>query len=260
MVKWNVFYHILVNNAGRYDRGWFAPTSSALGIAAATAAPAVQYQIGQIFKDNQAKNELDKLMTGTAGTRPEEGSALHVLAHTILAASVAAAGGNDALTAGLSAGGAELLAPKVANWLYGNTAGIEKDGNGNVIASKLTAEQKQTVSNIVSLGAAGLTAGAGGTGDDVVSSSQLASSAVEDNYLTRQDWQYFWDVKMKNCSTAQSSPCLSEALSWLGMRDKANSQRLINACGANGENVGSAACGAEMERARGNGLIYGNNL
>ena len=99
--------------------GLSAPTSSALGIAAATAAPAVQYQIGQIFKDNQAKNELDKLITGTAGTRPEEGSALHILAHTILAASVAAAGGNDALTAGLSAGGAEALAPVVSNWLYG---------------------------------------------------------------------------------------------------------------------------------------------
>ena len=150
--------------------GLSAPTSSALGIAAATAAPAVQYQIGQIFKDNQAKNELDKLITGTAGTRPEEGSALHILAHTILAASVAAAGGNDALTAGLSAGGAELLAPKVANWLYG------KD------AKELTADEKATVSNIVSLGAAGFTAGAGGTGADVVSSSQLASGAVEDNY------------------------------------------------------------------------------
>ena len=168
--------------------GLSAPTSSALGIATATAAPAVQYQIGQIFKDNQAKNELDKLMTGTAGTRPEEGSALHVLAHTILAASVAAAGGNDALTAGLSAGGAELLAPKVANWLFGNTAGIERDENGDVIASKLTAEQKQTVSNIVSLGAAGLTAGAGGSGSDVVSSSQLAGSAVENNSTDLPFW------------------------------------------------------------------------
>ena len=163
--------------------GLSAPTSSALGIAAATAAPAVQYQIGQIFKDNQAKNELDKLITGTAGTRPEEGSALHVLAHTVLAAAVAAAGGNDALTAGLSAGGAELLAPKVANWLYGNTAGVEKDENGNVIASKLTAEQKQTVSNIVSLGAAGFTAGAGGTGANAAQGAQLAGSAVEDNSL-----------------------------------------------------------------------------
>ena len=69
----------------------------------------------------------------------------------------------------MSAGGAEALAPVVSNWLYG------KD------AKELTADEKATVSNIVSLGAAGLTAGVGGAGADVVSSSQLASSAVEDN-------------------------------------------------------------------------------
>ena len=150
--------------------GLSGPTSTgAAGTIANAAAPALQYAVGQYFKDQKA-----------------EGSTAHIVAHTVLAAAVAAAGGNDALTAGLSAGGAELLAPKVANWLFGNTAGIEKDENGNVIASKLTAEQKQTVSNIVSLGAAGLTAGAGGTGTDVVSSSQLASSAVEDNILTIQ--------------------------------------------------------------------------
>ena len=147
--------------------GLSGPTSTgAAGTIANAAAPALQYAVGQYFKDQKA-----------------EGSTAHIVAHTVLAAAVAAAGGNDVLTAGLSAGGAELLAPKVANWLFGNTAGIEKDKNGNVIASKLTAEQKQTISNIVSLGAAGLTAGAGGTGTDVVSSSQLASSAVEDNRM-----------------------------------------------------------------------------
>ena len=158
--------------------GLSAPTSSALGIAAATAAPAVQYQIGQIFKGNQAQNELDKLMTGMAGTRPEEGSALHVLAHTVLAAAVAAAGGNDALTAGLSAGGAEALAPVVSNWLYG------KD------TKELTADEKATVSNIVSLGAAGLTASAGGIGADAVAASTLAQTAVENNKGNSSKSQY----------------------------------------------------------------------
>lgn len=147
--------------------GLSGPTSTgAAGTIANAAAPALQYAVGQYFKGQQA-----------------EGSTAHIVAHTVLAAAVAAAGGNDALTAGLSAGGAELLAPKVANWLFGNTAGIEKDENGNVIASKLTAEQKQTVSNIVSLGATGLTAGAGGAGADVAQGAQLAGSAVEDNSL-----------------------------------------------------------------------------
>ena len=135
--------------------GLSGPTSTgAAGTMANAAAPALQFAVGQYFKGQQA-----------------EGSTAHIVAHTVLAAAVAAAGGNDALTAGLSAGGAEALAPVVSNWLYG------KD------AKELTADEKATVSNIVSLGAAGLTAGAGGTGADMVSSSQLASSAVEDNSL-----------------------------------------------------------------------------
>ena len=116
--------------------GLSGPTSTgAAGTIANAAAPALQYAVGQYFKDQQT-----------------EGSTAHIVAHTVLAAAVAAVGGNDALTAGLSAGGAEALAPVVSNWLYG------KD------TKELTADEKATVSNIVSLGAAGLTAGAGGTG------------------------------------------------------------------------------------------------
>ena len=42
-----------------------------------------------------------------------------MLAHAVLGAAVAAAGGNDALAGGASAGGAEYLAPKVSEFLYG---------------------------------------------------------------------------------------------------------------------------------------------
>ena len=55
-----------------------------------------------------------------------------MLAHAVLGAAVAAAGGNDALAGALSAGGAEAVAPKVSTFLYG-TADPEK----------LTAEQKR---------------------------------------------------------------------------------------------------------------------
>ena len=55
------------------------------------------------------------------------------------------------------------------------------EGKDDFKPSEMTPDQKATVSNIVSLGAAGLTAGAGGSAGDVVSSSQLASSAVENN-------------------------------------------------------------------------------
>jgi filamentous hemagglutinin len=62
--------------------GLSAPTSSGLGIATATLSPVASYEIGQYFKSKDA-----------------EGSTAHILAHTVLGAAVAAAGGNDALTA-----------------------------------------------------------------------------------------------------------------------------------------------------------------
>ena len=81
---------------------------------------------------------------------------------------VAAAGGNNALTAGLSAGGAEAAAPVLSSFLYGKEA---KD---------LTAEQKSTISSIVGLAGTAL----GATTGDVattVQSGQVAQNAVENN-------------------------------------------------------------------------------
>jgi hypothetical protein len=151
--------------------GLSGPTSTgAAGILANAAAPQLQYQIGQYFKGTDA-----------------EGSTAHILAHTILAAAVAAAGGNDALMAGLAAGGAEAVAPAVANWLYGSNPDVKKDEKGNVIASELTAEQKNTISNIIGLGTAGATGLAGGSVTDVVSSTGLAQTALEDNWLTKPE-------------------------------------------------------------------------
>ena len=149
--------------------GLSGPSSTgAAGILANAAAPQLQYQIGQYFKGTDA-----------------EGSTAHILAHTILAAATAAAGGNDALMAGLAAGGAEAVAPAVANWLYGSNPDVKKDAKDNVIASELTAEQNNILSNIIGLGTAGVTGLASGSVTDVVSSTGLAQTAVEDNYLTK---------------------------------------------------------------------------
>ena len=115
--------------------GLSAPTQSSVGIAAATVSPMISYEIGQKFKE-LAKDNPDGKLT-------EKQQAAHVLAHAVLGAAVAAAGGNDALAGGASAGGAEYLAPKVSTFLYG-TADPEK----------LTAEQKDTVANIMSLAGA----------------------------------------------------------------------------------------------------------
>ena len=165
--------------------GLSGPSSTgAAGILANAAAPQLQYQIGQYFKGTDA-----------------EGSTAHILAHTILAAAVAAAGGNDGLMAGLAAGGAEAVAPAVANWLYGSNPDVKKDADGKVIASQLTAEQKNTLSNIIGLGTAGATGLAGGSVTDVVSSTGLAQTAVEDNRLLYQS-EYDRAKKLSQNKTA----------------------------------------------------------
>ena len=136
--------------------GLSAPTQSGVGIAAATAAPAVSYEIGQYFK-----------------AQKQEGSLKHIVAHAILGAAVSAAGDNNALAGALSAGGSEAAAPLISQWLY-----QEADG------SKLTAEQKDTVNAITSaLGAATGAVVGGGTATDVAQGSLNAQNAVENNEL-----------------------------------------------------------------------------
>lgn len=143
--------------------GLSAPTSSGLGIATATLSPAASYEIGQYFKKQANNNPNGQLTSGQ--------EAAHILAHTVLGAAVAMAGGNNALTTGLSAGGAEAAAPLLSSFLYGKEA---KD---------LTAEQKSTISSIVGLAGTAL----GATTGDVatkVQSGQVAQNAVENNFLS----------------------------------------------------------------------------
>jgi len=143
--------------------GLSAPTTSGLGIAAATLSPAASHEIGQYFKSNDA-----------------EGSAAHILAHTVLGAAVAAAGGNDALLGGVSAGGAEKVAPLLSSYLYGKEA---KD---------LTADEKSTISSITGLVASGIGVSTGDVAS-TVQSGQLAQNAVENNNMDipfpiNQEW------------------------------------------------------------------------
>ena len=103
-----------------------------------------------------------------------EGSAPHILAQTLVAAATASLAGNDPLTAGLSAGGAEIIAPKLAEWLYGI------DPNDPEAIQNITSEQKNTISAIISLGSAAIGTTTSNV-TDVVSSSVAGTTAVEDN-------------------------------------------------------------------------------
>ncbi|WP_232507544.1 VENN motif pre-toxin domain-containing protein [Neisseria weixii] len=143
--------------------GLSAPTDSALGIAAATASPAAAYQVGQYFK-GLAKQNSDGKLTAKQETA-------HILAYAVLGAATAAAGGNNALAGAISAGSAEAAAPLIGNYLYG-----EKDG------SKLTAEQKETVTAITNLLGTATGAAVGNSATNAAQGSLNAQGAVENNY------------------------------------------------------------------------------
>jgi hypothetical protein len=93
-----------------------------------------------------------------------------VLAHAILGAAVAAAGGNNALTAGLAAGGAEAAAPALSKWLYGTDD-----------PEKLTAQQKATIGTIAGLAGNAVGGVAGSTPADSVAGGMAARNAVDNN-------------------------------------------------------------------------------
>ena len=128
------------------------------GIAANAAAPAASYVIGQEFKRRNA-----------------EGSLGHLLAHATLGGLTAAAGGNDPLAGALSSGGAEAAAGYISGLFS------QKDG------SRLSTEQKETVTAIAGLIGTAAGAALGSTSADVAQGSLNAKNAVENNGILDRD-------------------------------------------------------------------------
>ena len=141
-------------------------TNGVTGYVAKAASPFVSNQIGQYYKelgDEQGGN-----LTGAQ-------QAGHILAHGILGAATSSATGNDALTGGLSAGSGEAAAPLISDFLYGTSD-----------PSKLTAEQKDTISSITSALGAVIGATTGDT-SDAANAAETSKVAVEDNNLKNKD-------------------------------------------------------------------------
>ena len=125
----------------------------------------MSHQIGQYFKVLAHKNQI----TGGKDELTAGQEAAHILAHTILGAAVAAAGGNDALAGALAAGGAEATAPILSQWLYGKNP------------ADLTADEKATVSAIAGLTGAATGAAVGDSMADVAQGNQAGHVAVDNN-------------------------------------------------------------------------------
>jgi hypothetical protein len=173
--------------------GLYAPSGSLGGSLAAAASPAAAQAIGDYFKEQAAKNKLAGLDGLTAGQQTA-----HVLAHAVLGAAVAAAGGNDALTAGLAAGGAEAAAPALSKWLYGTDD-----------PEKLTAQQKATVGTIAGLAGNAIGGVAGSTPADSVAAGMAARNAVDNNLLTLKNILYL--NNMRQMAPAEDKKALDEA-------------------------------------------------
>ena len=138
--------------------------NGATGYVAKAVSPQVANQIGQYFKKNDFLNDLDN------GSRSQTGSPEHLLAHTLLGAAVSYATGNDMVTGGLGASAGEGTAILLTKYIY------KVDD-----PSELTAEQKDTISNITTL--AGVAIGSSiGEVTDAVNAGETAKVAVEDNY------------------------------------------------------------------------------
>ncbi|OOS08100.1 Pre-toxin domain with VENN motif-containing protein [Moraxella cuniculi DSM 21768] len=132
---------------------------------ARAASPELAYRIGQYFKENKLKNEID------GGNRPEEQSPQHLLAHTILGAAVSYATGNNPITGAVSGATNEAVAPVLSNYLYGT-----KD------PSELSQEQKDTITSILSLTTATTAySTTGGSVADAVNGAEIGRVGVEWN-------------------------------------------------------------------------------
>lgn len=111
-----------------------ASSGGTTGQVVSALSPAGAYAIGQYFKHNDSLNNKD------GGNRAGEGSLGHILSHGLLVLAVGSATGQspETITATtLSTMGAEKLAPALGKLLY------DTDKVAN-----LTAEQKQTISNV----------------------------------------------------------------------------------------------------------------
>ncbi|WP_170161424.1 VENN motif pre-toxin domain-containing protein [Moraxella cuniculi] len=130
---------------------------------ARAASPELAYRIGQYFKENKLKNEID------GGNRPEEQSPQHLLAHTILGAAVSYATGNNPITGAVSAVGSEAVTPILSDFLFGKKP------------NELSQEQKDTITSILSLTT--VTTAYSTTGDvsSAVSGAEVGRVGVENN-------------------------------------------------------------------------------
>ncbi|WP_312998182.1 hemagglutinin repeat-containing protein [Leclercia sp.] len=168
----------------------------------------------------------------------EDDVAGRAIAHAILGGAVAAIQGNSAAAGAAGAATGELAAKAIAGMLYPDVTDL----------SKLSEEQKQTVSALATI-SAGMAGGlAGNSTGSAVAGGQAGKNAVENNYLSVSEKTELEIAKqiLQNSKDPTEREKAQQKYDALREKDIASDQKVIDACG-NG-NAGSAACaGARLE-------------
>jgi len=152
--------------------------------------------------------ELANIIGHRAGINDDE--AAKAIAHAILGGVTAALQGNSAAAGAVGAASGELVATAIARQLYPDTD-----------PSKLTEDQKQTVSALASV-SAGIAGGiAGGNTAGAAAGASAGKNAVENNLLggTESGQEKFIQEHGKNIASCSTDPSSASCQKGLAMND-----------------------------------------
>ncbi|HHA1744946.1 TPA: contact-dependent inhibition toxin CdiA [Enterobacter roggenkampii] len=179
--------------------------------------------------------ELANIIGHHAGI--DDDTAAKAIAHAILGGVTAALQGNSAAAGAVGAASGELIATAIARQFYPDTD-----------PSKLTEEQKQTVSTLASV-SAGIAGGiAGGNTAGAATGASAGKNAVENNYLSVSEKTELEIAKqtLKNSKDPAEREKAQQKYDALIEKDISSDKDVIDDCG-NG-NAGSSACaGARLK-------------
>ncbi|EFC0486538.1 Contact-dependent inhibitor A, partial [Escherichia coli] len=162
--------------------------------------------------------ELANIIGHHAGI--DDNTAAKAIAHAILGGVTAALQGNSAAAGAIGAGTGEVIASAIAKSLY-----------PDVDPSKLTEEQKQTVSTLATL-SAGMAGGiASGDVAGAAAGAGAGKNVVENNFLSSKEARQF-DEELVECK-ASGGDCKSVIQKYLDISNK-NSKELAEACTGGG--------------------------
>ncbi|WP_395313966.1 hemagglutinin repeat-containing protein [Enterobacter sp. ECC-219] len=179
--------------------------------------------------------ELANIIGHHAGI--DDNTAAKAIAHAILGGVTAALQGNSAAAGAAGAASGELVATAIARQLYPDTD-----------PSKLTEDQKQTVSTLASV-SAGIAGGiAGGNTAGAAAGASAGKNTVENNYLSVSEKTELELAKqtLQNSKDPKERELAKQKYDALREKDITSDKDVIDACG-NG-NAGSSACaGARLK-------------